>query len=111
MMQTGVTDKNTMGGFFMQMKSFGVGLCLTCNNADTCVYRERRGADATYCEMFDDYVSLNGRGSSKAALTVAATEAASGSAETKGLCLNCAHHDGCRLPRPETGVWHCEEYE
>lgn len=29
----------------------------------------------------------------------------------KGLCMNCAHRDTCLLPRPESGVWHCEEYE
>ena len=29
----------------------------------------------------------------------------------KGLCMNCAHSAYCLLPRPESGVWHCEEYE
>lgn len=29
----------------------------------------------------------------------------------KGLCINCEHRDTCTLPRPETGVWYCEEYE
>jgi hypothetical protein len=28
----------------------------------------------------------------------------------KGLCMNCDHRFECRLPRPEGGVWHCEEY-
>jgi len=28
----------------------------------------------------------------------------------KGLCVNCDHRFECRLPRPEGGVWHCEEY-
>lgn len=27
-----------------------------------------------------------------------------------GLCANCDLVDSCRLPRPEGGVWHCEEY-
>jgi len=28
-----------------------------------------------------------------------------------GLCSNCAHRESCGLPRPESGVWHCEEYQ
>jgi hypothetical protein len=27
-----------------------------------------------------------------------------------GLCVNCAERRNCTLPRPEGGVWHCEEY-
>ncbi|MCF7919234.1 MAG: hypothetical protein K9N06_04920 [Candidatus Cloacimonetes bacterium] len=29
----------------------------------------------------------------------------------KGLCTNCENRFICKLPRPETGVWYCEEYE
>ncbi|MHC4942009.1 MAG: hypothetical protein ACYTG7_03225 [Planctomycetota bacterium] len=29
----------------------------------------------------------------------------------KGLCMNCAHREICLYPKPEGGVWHCEEYE
>lgn len=29
----------------------------------------------------------------------------------KGLCRNCKKRKGCTLPKPEGGVWHCEEYE
>ena len=28
-----------------------------------------------------------------------------------GLCRNCARLSNCTYPRPEGGVWHCEEYE
>jgi len=28
-----------------------------------------------------------------------------------GLCANCLHRDTCGFPKPESGVWHCEEYE
>ena len=30
--------------------------------------------------------------------------------DVKGLCVNCAHRNYCMFPRPESGVWHCEEY-
>ena len=28
----------------------------------------------------------------------------------KGLCVNCDHRFTCTLPKPESGVWYCEEY-
>ncbi len=28
----------------------------------------------------------------------------------KGLCANCENRATCTLLRPESGVWHCEEY-
>jgi len=27
-----------------------------------------------------------------------------------GLCANCEERDSCRFPRPQGGVWRCEEY-
>lgn len=111
MRQVGVIEENTMGGFVMHMESTGAGLCVTCNNAGTCVHRKRRGADAIYCETFDDYVPRNGNGAKEAAHVVVMTKIAAASADTKGLCLNCIHRDACKLSKPDTGVWHCEEYE
>ena len=31
-------------------------------------------------------------------------------AELKGLCVNCDNRHHCKYPKPEGGVWHCEEY-
>ena len=31
-------------------------------------------------------------------------------AEYKGLCVNCARREICEHPKPEGGVWHCDEY-
>ena len=33
------------------------------------------------------------------------------SAEQKGLCRNCKKEKTCKLPKPEGGVWRCEDYE
>ena len=85
-----------------------IGLCATCNNAESCVYRKRRGTDAVYCEMFDDYVSFSSKDIPSVAMTTPKTTV---SGELKGLCVNCVHRDNCKLPRLEGGVWHCEEYE
>ncbi len=29
----------------------------------------------------------------------------------RGLCMNCDLRETCALPRPESGVWFCEEYQ
>lgn len=29
----------------------------------------------------------------------------------RGLCVNCDVRETCTLPRPEGGVWYCEEYQ
>ncbi len=31
--------------------------------------------------------------------------------KNKGLCINCENREICKLHIPESGVWHCEEYE
>ncbi len=28
-----------------------------------------------------------------------------------GLCSNCKNRKNCSFPKPESGVWHCEEYQ
>ena len=30
---------------------------------------------------------------------------------TKDLCKNCKKNETCQLPKPEGGIWHCEDYE
>ena len=32
------------------------------------------------------------------------------SAQYKGLCQTCEYRETCTYPKPEGGVWHCEEY-
>ena len=29
----------------------------------------------------------------------------------KGLCGNCDNRRTCTVQRPESGIWHCEEYQ
>ncbi len=110
-MRTGATQNVPTEGLTMSAARLFVGLCVTCNNADHCVYRKRRGTDAIYCETFDGYAPANGHGGKTALAAVVMTPDTAESEEFKGLCVNCLHRDACKLPRPEGGVWHCEEYE
>lgn len=87
-----------------------VGLCSSCNNASECVFRKKRGFDAIYCETFDN---LNG--DAKRVPTVLKEIDLPGIEKAAkvthlGLCANCENRDLCKLPKPDSGVWHCEEY-
>ena len=96
-------------GLNMSAARLLVGLCVTCNNAETCVFRKRRGYDALQCEMFENFVPTND--SKKVASVSEVAKPAAETAGLKGLCVNCAHANSCKLPRPASGVWHCEEYK
>lgn len=93
----------------MPIKKSGVELCVTCSKADNCAERERRGGNVTVCESYSEYVPGIGGDETTSVVVLPETEATS--SDLKGLCVNCVHRDDCELPRPETGVWHCENYE
>jgi len=92
-----------------------LGLCSTCNNAPDCYYRARRGP-ALFCELFDGYAPPAQRVTSKRApphvdSSVARRAAAVETSNYTGLCVNCEHRQTCTHPKPDGGVWHCEDYE
>jgi hypothetical protein len=80
------------------------GLCATCNNAPTCMYRGTRGP-ALFCETFDGYAAAGERTAVRPESSVPATAAAA------GLCANCVNLESCMHVKPAGGVWHCEDYE
>jgi len=92
-----------------------LGLCSTCNNAPGCYYRARRGP-ALFCEMFDNYMPpveriTSDRASAPADSSMARRVAEEEVSKYSGLCVNCEHRQTCTHPKPEGGVWHCENYE
>lgn len=82
------------------------GLCGTCNYVDTCTLRARQASPVLYCEEFD----VRGPVIELPVRAPAATLDEPFGPRAAGLCVNCAHRATCTLPRPEGGVWHCEEY-
>ncbi len=69
-----------------------------------------------FCEMFDDYMPPVGwvgpeRVSPSAEPSMARRPAEEEAAKYAGLCVNCEHRRTCTYPKPEGGVWHCEDYE
>ena len=87
-----------------------IGLCMTCNNVSTCVHRKRHKQPVWYCEEFDNDVPPK-----EDQIWIMNDEEFLGSQKKdtnnlKGLCSNCDIRETCTYPKPEGGVWHCEEY-
>ncbi len=86
------------------------GLCQTCDHASTCGYIRNAEQPVMFCEEFDS--------SALPMVADAQLEAPAPTAadmrlwdEYKGLCVNCDMRETCAIRKPETGIWHCEEYK
>ena len=80
-------------------------LCSTCSHTEACGHRSTPEQPIFFCEMFE------AAGAAAAAAPTSRRPADPADAgDYKGLCMNCEHRDQCSLPKPEGGVWHCEEY-
>ena len=93
------------------------GLCGTCKNASTCTYPRDPQRPVFDCceheghEECEGSVSLALLGAGRIFSRGTDSEARdTDSAAFKGLCRNCQNRDTCTFPKPEGGVWHCEEY-
>ena len=92
-----------------EVREYG-GLCSTCVNASTCDYRRTPLQPVwTCCDFTPELVPVNIVPRTVSPLkSIAEGE---NPAKHAGLCVNCEHRETCTFPRPEGGVWHCEEYE
>ncbi|KPL18822.1 MAG: hypothetical protein AMJ92_06255 [candidate division Zixibacteria bacterium SM23_81] len=95
-----------------------MGLCTTCNEAPNCAHAKNSKKPILFCEMFDDshprMETAVPEQSATAGETkkpqVASAPEKSETSKLKGLCVNCDNRETCTFPKPEGGVWHCEEY-
>jgi hypothetical protein len=92
------------------------GLCMTCNLASTCIYRNDSRLPVVFCEEFDcEEMSPTGAEHAEVMATGPEPACANGThparSEYKGLCVTCAHRDTCTFAMRDVGVWHCEEFE
>jgi len=88
------------------------GLCRTCEHGPDCCYPRPGEGPRMQCEEFDAGAAPPPRPRRRQP----AAEPQPGPAENQGpeplgLCRNCRLRATCRHPRPEGGVWYCEEYE
>lgn len=82
-----------------------VGICENCAQAAFCLYREKATHPIWFCEQFENVFSEPSPQNN-----TAAHPAVKSQTRLLGLCANCEKRETCRLPKPESGIWHCEEY-
>ena len=84
------------------------GLCLTCLHAGECTFPRDSRTPVMHCDEFDGEVKTVEQKPVPRGTAMAPAEKAS---TLKGLCKICAKSDVCVFPKPDSGVWNCEEYE
>jgi len=99
---------------FMEVKQYW-GLCACCNSAPTCTYPREFGRTILECDEFDGITPplkrrirrIDSRPQNR--FSGIAPNAQNMGILT-GLCAYCGGLKTCTYPKPEGGVWHCEEY-
>ena len=85
------------------------GLCATCKHTSTCTFPRSKDRPVHFCEEFDGEED-------KPALTavhhekVLDQEALADREKYPGICSTCEKRETCTFPKPEGGVWQCEEF-
>ena len=91
------------------------GLCSSCKTASGWTYIRDLKRPVLQCEEFEGYEPRIVRTTVVNILLKTAPKFGSGNEERelsryRGLCSICEDQAACTYPKPEGGVWHCEEY-
>ncbi len=88
------------------------GLCQTCENSANCTFPRKVTSPVNHCEEFDDgHASIKENESVSNSIEYLASEYTNRNVDSvQGLCSNCENFKTCTFPKPEGGVWHCEEF-
>jgi len=86
------------------------GLCSVCKKASTCTYRRDPWQPVWQCDEFEcGSIQVSTFPPIDSSFKPDAAYESSG--KYKGLCVNCENRETCTYPKPEGGVWHCDEYK
>jgi len=90
------------------------GLCMNCKHAASCLRPSHSDTPIFYCGEHEVISTNSHTGSARHLLqpeSVSPEKSRRPDSEIiKGLCTNCTNQNFCGLVRPDSGVWHCEEY-
>ncbi|KPK78102.1 MAG: hypothetical protein AMJ79_00840 [Phycisphaerae bacterium SM23_30] len=91
-------------------------LCSTCIHAKYCTFPQDPMTPVQQCEEFDDRVEvaprpIKERKDLEMNTSVGAENDREEKSHYKGLCSDCRNRHTCVFPKPEGGVWYCEEYQ
>ena len=88
-------------------------LCSNCKNDPDCTFKKNRQKPSFYCEEFEvtacPPVKTTKKEKSAASKPIDVED--EDSDKFVGLCSNCDNRKTCTFPKPEGGIWHCEEYQ
>ena len=88
------------------------GLCMSCRNASSCTFPRDPARPAFYCEEFEiDTITSTISLKNNQSLATGRDTIDEDSMKFFGLCRDCEGRRKCTFPKPEGGVWHCEEYQ
>jgi len=89
------------------------GLCSTCKFSSSCMFRKNQSESIHFCEEYEqaDASQIYEAKQSPRSNSAADSLIDQSSNKVMGLCSNCKNRSTCSFPKPESGVWHCEEYE
>lgn len=88
------------------------GLCSTCKFSSSCMFRKDHLDSVHFCEEYEqaDPSQKYGAAGFIPANPTANSFTNQSPRQIMGLCSNCKNRSNCSFPKPESGVWHCEEY-
>ena len=84
-------------------------LCSNCDDGDRCEGRIGPKRPIFFCEEFVVFGAAPMPEGDRA-VRVQPKETRSTRGRI-GLCVNCDNVETCDSPKPEGGIWHCEEYQ
>lgn len=91
------------------------GICSTCSQASRCAFSPKDGRVVLNCGEFTPVEPRQGsdtrsvRSTSAPRPRITPTEPRRRE-KVMGLCASCEGRETCTFPKPEGGVWRCEEY-
>lgn len=89
------------------------GLCSSCINASNCTYPRSASRPVAQCAEFQGFPNRKKDNSIKN-ISKSNNPGIHCKKENPninlGLCRNCEIRNTCKFPKPEGGIWHCEEY-
>jgi hypothetical protein len=93
-------------GNLRSVKGRSIGLCSCCHSFQSCTYPRTLKQPVLQCEEFSGILPppLRMPPTGKASLKKVRKPLA------RGLCSICEDRAACTYPKPEGGVWHCEDY-
>jgi hypothetical protein len=86
------------------------GLCSCCKSFQTCTFPRDPQRPILQCEEFDGILPSRLK-MVPPGKTVDTFSAKNEPDPYRGLCGLCENRETCTYPKPEGGVWHCEEYQ